>query len=103
MAAEARGRSAASEWRPGGQENYARPNWMRCYAAAFMQSDMNFLRSSPFMPFDLVLQAPILLSDAFFSADRQSLMNFLRSSPFMPVALVLQVFMRSCCGFSVAA
>jgi hypothetical protein len=29
---------------------------------ADMHSDMNFLRSSPFIPFDLVLQAPILVS-----------------------------------------
>jgi len=35
--------------------------WIRRYAL-FMQSDMNFLRSSPFMPFDFVLHAPILLS-----------------------------------------
>ena len=31
-------------------------------AVPFMHSDMNFLRSSPFMPFDFVLHAPILLS-----------------------------------------
>src|SRR6476659_7046259 len=41
-----------------------------------MQSDMNFLRSSPFIPFDCVLQAPILVS---------------------------HVFIRSCCAFSASA
>src|SRR6188472_3011421 len=68
-----------------------------------MHSDMNFLCSSPFSPLDCVLQAPILLSYVFFSADRQSCMNALRSSPFLSPALALHVFMRSCCAFSVAA
>src|SRR4051812_9228332 len=84
-----------------GQES-TRPIVCGCYVVAFMQSDMNFLRSSAFMPFDLVLQVAILLSEDFFSADRHSDMNFLRSSPFLSVALALQVFMRSCCAFSAA-
>src|SRR6266550_3242849 len=71
--------------------------------AAFMQSDMNFLRSSAFMPFDFVLQAAILLSDAFFLSDRQVLMNFLRSSPFFSPASLLHAFIRSCCAFSAAS
>src|SRR5882672_2747094 len=73
------------------------------HAVAFMQSDMNFLRSSPVLPFDFVLHAPILLSYVFFSALRQSFMNALRSSPFFSPALVLQVFIRSCCAFSANA
>src|SRR5690348_7401677 len=52
----------------------------------FMQSDMNFLRSSAVMPFDFVLQVAILFSDSFFLFDKQLLMNFLRSSPFLSPA-----------------
>src|SRR4029078_8927948 len=68
-----------------------------------MQSDMNFLRSSPFIPFDFVLHAPILLSYVFFSALRQSFMNVLRSSPFLSAGFVFHVFIRSCCAFSANA
>src|SRR5438067_13824458 len=69
----------------------------------FMQSDMNVLRSSAFMPFDLVLHAAILFSDSFFLFDKQLLMNFLRSSPFLSAASLLHAFIRSCCAFSAAS
>src|SRR4029453_5869413 len=71
--------------------------------AAFMQSDMNFLRSSAFMPFDLVLHEAILLSFSFFLFDRHVLMNFLRSSPFFSPASLLHAFIRSCWQFSAAS
>src|SRR6266480_4830121 len=65
-----------------------------------MQSDMNVLRSSAFIPFDFVLQAAILLSDSFFLFDRHVLMNFLRSSPFLSAASLLHAVIRSCCALA---
>src|SRR5207249_6934492 len=65
-----------------------------------MQSDMNDLRSSAFIPFDFVLQAAILLSDSFFLLDRHVLMNFLRSSPFLSAASLLHAVIRSCCALA---
>src|SRR5207237_1161572 len=68
--------------------------------ALFMQSDMNFLRSSDFIPFDFVLQAAILLSDSFFLLDRHVLMNFFRSSPFLSPASLLHAVILSCCALA---
>src|SRR5439155_9897966 len=65
--------------------------------APFMQSDMNVLRSSAFIPFDFVLQEAILLSESFFLLDRHVLMNFLRSSPFLSAASLLHAVILSCC------
>src|SRR5437870_13120322 len=68
-----------------------------------MQSDMNVLRSSAFIPFDFVLHAAILLSDSFFLLDKHVLMNFLRSSPFLSAASLLHAVIRSSCPLALKA
>src|SRR6266513_1451576 len=65
-----------------------------------MQSDMNVLRSSAFIPLDFVLHVSILLSDSFFLLDKHVLMNFLRSSPFLSAASLLHAVIRSCCALA---
>jgi len=63
----------------------------------FRHSDMNFLRSSPVLPFASALQDFMTSCWRFLPSAKQVFMNALRSSPFLPVAPLLQLAISACC------